>query len=198
MPDKTETVQILIVEILGQIGDVSSIGALIAVLRGGQAVLSATASIALTRTGQHAVEPILASLVDIHDRDFQQVVSHIVNEIGAPAIPILLKSVYKGHDLERNQAGWLLGQMEELGLSSLLQALRHENKNVRYVAVRALGDGQSTGAVVDLIKCLGDDTKASSSGLRICDAAAKPLEQIGTPEALAALKDWQRNQGLRT
>lgn len=94
-----------------------------------------------------------------------------------------------------------LGVIGDLsGVPGLLQAFNsNADSTVRAAAALALGDLRATDAVGVLIPKLRLDTKdakrrlgkAEFNGKRVCDCIAWALQQIGTPEALAAIEHWQ-------
>jgi HEAT repeat protein len=79
----------------------------------------------------------------------------------------------------------------------LISALLGPDSFVRASAARALGQIGDACAVEPLKKLLSDDAlgtrlKSRTGIKRVYDYAVEALERIGTPEALAVLKQWRR------
>jgi len=81
---ESEAVQILIVEILGQIGDIRAIDALIQTLESESSLLQTVAALALTRIGEVAVEPLLKAVSDTQSAVIRQYATSILEHIGTP------------------------------------------------------------------------------------------------------------------
>ncbi|MCD4684761.1 MAG: HEAT repeat domain-containing protein [Anaerolineae bacterium] len=78
----------------------------------------------------------------------------------------------------------------------LIAVLRDEKKGVRWHVARALGKLGDVRAAEPLIAALQNDARVLLKG-RVCNEAAKALEQIGTPEALDAVRQWREEQKRR-
>jgi HEAT repeat protein len=87
----------------------------------------------------------------------------------------------------------MLGEIGGTAVNVLMETLRHPDEYVRYTAAVALGNTGDERAVQPLIQSLEDTKYSPSAGNRVCDGAAKALEQIGTAEAHAALAEWRKN-----
>lgn len=80
--------------------------------------------------------------------------------------------------------------------------LNHEDETIRAKGARAIGQIGTPNAVLavnNLIELLEDDTvwlrsDDSTVLLRVCDEVEKTLRKIGTPEALAAVEEWEKRQ----
>lgn len=192
-----EAIQILVIEILGQIGDERGIWALTDLLHSSAGILRTVSAVALARIGVSAIPALLSLMVDFHDPELQSMIKEIVKRIGQPAVSGLLRVVQEGSELERNQAGWLLSEMGDAAVPGLREALLNVDESVRYTAAWALGNIGNPIAVPDLSGRLSDTAKSAFSGLRVCDVAAKSLEKIATPEALKAVEFWKRAQAKR-
>jgi HEAT repeat protein len=86
-----------------------------------------------------------------------------------------------------------LYKLGETAVPGLIQALRWPESAIRRGAASALGRIGSAAAVPELIRLLKDEETGLYSS-RICDVAAEALRKIGTPEALAAVRQWRREQ----
>jgi HEAT repeat protein len=109
----------------------------------------------------------------------------------------------------RAEAAHALGQIgrqhrraAEQARVDLIDALRSPESSVRAAAVYALGQFNDPTLVSLLVARLNDEdvipsTEFTESRLnrRVCDAAAEALEQIGTPEALEAVRVWREKDG---
>jgi HEAT repeat protein len=80
----------------------------------------------------------------------------------------------------------------------LLPLLEDSSPCIRVLCCYRLGEMRYTAAVPALVKKLEDTKKCTNFDVRVCDGATYALQQIGTPEALAALKKWQRQQGKQS
>ncbi|MBZ0275137.1 MAG: HEAT repeat domain-containing protein, partial [Anaerolineae bacterium] len=79
----------------------------------------------------------------------------------------------------------------ELPLEILLNKLQDENVDLRELLTEMLGQLGDVRAIPALIERLADIEEGI--GGRVCDTAAIALRQIGTPKALAAVEEWERN-----
>jgi HEAT repeat protein len=124
--------------------------------------------------------------------------------------PLIVALEDRSPDL-RGSAAYALGQLRDpQAILPLIAVLDDENPLVRYCAALALGEMRDPRAVQPLITLLDDTAQALSDAkrvwdygcpcesrnqcpppMRVCDAAAKALKQIGTAEAQAALTIWK-------
>jgi hypothetical protein len=96
------------------------------------------------------------------------------------------------------------------GDNKLLLAIAYKDRRAKSVLLNALAGGdaferiraaEGLAAIWDeeivslLILRLSDTERDRKDRERVCDTAAKALERIGTPEALAAVEQWRRDQG---
>ena len=79
----------------------------------------------------------------------------------------------------------------EQATSPLIELTKSSNTLVKARSVRLLGLLGDVRAVPAIIACLSDQKTAETLEKRVCDFAATSLRQLGTPQALAALKSWQ-------
>jgi HEAT repeat protein len=108
------------------------------------------------------------------------------------SIQVLLQALGDEDALVCDAAGEALAKIGAPSVPGLLNALLDVSPNVRGAAIEALGKIGDTDAVSGLIECLSDTGKPWLSDERICDLAARALENIGTKEALNATRDWRR------
>jgi HEAT repeat protein len=78
-------------------------------------------------------------------------------------------------------------------VSGLVSALNSPDGTVRRGAAWALGEMGDERAVEALIGRLADTEGGMFGDGRVCDVAAESLLRIGTPEALNAVKVWQKS-----
>lgn len=188
----TEQAQVLAIGVLGQIGDARPVDFLIEALQSDQHALQTAAAIALVRIGQPAVRPMLKLMLNFNQQNTRATAVEIFKQIGDDAIDPLMQAVYEAGDLERSQAGWVLGEFGEVVVPHLLLGLQHENKAVRYACVNALGQTRSAAVIPDLITLLHDTEYVPTMGKMVCDAAFNALKNIGTNEALFAIAKWEK------
>jgi HEAT repeat protein len=107
----------------------------------------------------------------------------------------------------RAEAAHALGQIgrqhrraAEQARVDLIDAMRSPESSVRAAAVYALGQFNDPTLVSLLVTRLDDEDVIPSAEFaellpdrRVCDVAAEALEQIGSPEALEAVKVWREN-----
>jgi HEAT repeat protein len=74
-------------------------------------------------------------------------------------------------------------------VSGLILALQDEDWRVRNSCVMVLSEIKDASAIRGLIQALNDDND------HVTRHAAEALERIATPEALAAVEQWRRDQG---
>lgn len=84
-------------------------------------------------------------------------------------------------------------------IGPLIAAMDDRNPSIRYHVITSLRHLEAFEAVPGLITRLSDTQPVRYShnlkkGQRVCDAAADALREIRTPEGIAALEAWQRDQ----
>lgn len=141
--------------------------------------------------GPQVVEALLRTLADEDSQVRFTAVRALESHADDRVIEALLGALHDSDYLVSDTAAEVLGRLGGLAMPGLLAALGDENVNVRGRAVEALGKVANDKAVTWLIGCLKDNEKPQWEEKRICDLAAEVLEQIGTPEALAAVEAWR-------
>jgi HEAT repeat protein len=97
----------------------------------------------------------------------------------------------------RYEAARSLGDLgDPRAVQPLIAALQDPDPRVRRYAILALGEMKALAAVGPLCRLLSDTHRGVTE--RICDVAARALEQIATPEALAAVAEWRAQQDQGT
>jgi hypothetical protein len=153
----------------------------------------------LAQTDHPAAREALAEAVQHSIRDVRRFAfSTLIRLKDARAVPYLLNSLHSEDWYARRHAAEELGNIENAAaVPGLLDALCDEEPYVRAAAARALGQIGDVAAVPSLVERLSDteESRISTGGPldeRVCNVAAKALRRIGTPEALAAVEEWQR------
>lgn len=118
--------------------------------------------------------------------------------VGVPILPILLRDTPLHPKLDDLQyldcrddivLDGLLDILLDWELKYLMKALKNSDLLMREKAIRRIGVLNYEPAVPQLIRIMQKDR----SRQRIRPLAAKVLEQIGTPEALEAVKKWRES-----
>ncbi len=78
----------------------------------------------------------------------------------------------------------------------LLDALEADNVNMRGLAAEKLGEIGDPSVISPLASRLNDTERPFLSELRVCDLAARALEQIATPESLHIVLRWKAEHAL--
>ncbi|NDJ51954.1 MAG: HEAT repeat domain-containing protein [Chloroflexi bacterium] len=143
------------------------------------------------------VGPLLRATHDAHWLVREAAVGGLLGRQEQRVLVTALHALGDERDRVRQQAVLLLGQFLPQGADQrarILDALGErlkadESVDVRREAARSLGYIGVVEAIPLLVAALDDEGGIVVD--RVCDAAANALERIGTPEALAALADWQ-------
>ncbi len=110
---------------------------------------------------------------------------------GAAAVAGLLEALRSQDRLDRLNAAYTLGAIgDQTTAPALLEALSDEDENVRGNVVHALGQMKARSAVPSLIELLKNDDEEDD----LRQAVSEALKNIGTPEARAAAKAWERQK----
>jgi hypothetical protein len=180
------------------------------------------AVVALRKIGNpHVVEPIIDALYDPNEqdrnsetyipkeitdiRDVEQLIKALYNKdvalrrFGAKVLgeihddravePLIFALNDKDLGVRSNAIQGLGKIKDESAVESLLIMLTDRNNYIRRRTVEALGEIKSTRAIKNLITALEDKDAG------VYKLAAKALENIGTPEALEAVRQWRASQG---
>jgi HEAT repeat protein len=142
-----------------------------------------------------AIEALASSLAMPNaNYDFQRVVITALGKIGGESVPGIILPYLKNTDfLVRETTAETLGDFKDVQvIDALLAALDDPKWQVRLAAVTSLGKIGDPRAVPSLIEQLSDKGgKILGMGKGVREFAADALEQIGTPEALNAVKDMK-------
>lgn len=152
---------------------------------------------ALHELGKLDGDRVIDAMMHALSGDSQNVYENARDEIvrrGNTAIPRLIEYLDDDNVFRRGNAALLLGQIgNPIVVPDLIFALHDPKPEVRGSAARALGMIGDEGAVESLQQRLYDKGKSNPYTLlleRVCDIAAKSLQQIGTPKAIQAVEEW--------
>jgi HEAT repeat protein len=184
---------------LGELGDRSTIPALIKLLRDDEWRVREAAASALAKLDAVAAVPaLLETLRQTRPGPFgggspNKVVVSALREIGPAGLPVLIDALSDDNMRLRLVIVDLLGEFGDTeAVPALVGALHDPESRVRWRAADALGKMGSHAAVPELLRMLSD----SDNDVRI--SAAWALGQIGHPSALKPLFKMLNNREWRT
>ncbi len=190
LKDSDKKVQREAAEALGQLGDVRAVEPLIAALGDSEQWVQRGAAAALGQLGDvRAVEPLIAALRD-GDGWVQFNAASALGLLGdARAVEPLIATLRDGPEGVRWVAAAALGWLRDSrAVEPLIAALKDKTDEVRRGAAEALGQLRDARAVQPLIAALGDGDE------EVRKKAAEALRHIGTPEALAGVQQYEKQQ----
>ncbi len=177
--------------ILGRINHDLAIPVLLEAMRDGSWDVRWAATLAL----QALDISLLDGLTDVLwtlEHDIQEAASTAVRQLGANALPTLLKLLQNENWKMRRGAAWALGCVHDrAGVPGLIQALYDEDHLISAEAAHSLGHIKDRAGVPWLIEIL-----KYTSNWRVRKAAAQALGAIGTPAMdylLDALQDEEED-----
>ena len=143
----------------------------------------------LSEQGEEGV-PELIELMDDQDWEVRREAAFALARIGPPAraaVPVLIAALGDEREGIRYFSALALGNIGSVAaVPGLTAVLQDDNRYVRGVAAESLGKiGEQTDAVVPVLIVTLAHTDES-----VRSVAAGALEKIGTPEALAALENY--------
>lgn len=119
----------------------------------------------------------------------------ILLSMGSLAIPMLSEALGSQNQITRLRAIGYLGDIgDSRAVPTLIATLNGGDADQRVFAAEALGRIRDVQAVPDLINRLSDVEDSSFTSLAVCTTVAQALKAIGTPEALAAVEEWRKQQ----
>ncbi len=131
-----------------------------------------------------AVPALMNTLNNDADGDCRWLAAGALGKIGAPAVPQLINALQDADwKVRRSAAEALWGMREPSAVTGLTLALLDKHDVVRQAATGAL-EAMGDSAVRGLTEYL------TSKNAELSRAAANMLNQIGTPDALQALRNW--------
>jgi len=195
LDDLDEDVRVNAVVALGQIGDASAIESLIAVLDDLDEDVRRSAAEVLGQIGDaRVVEPLITILSDPE----WIVRSSVANALGhirdARAIEPLIAALREPDADVRHRTAVALGKIGNArAVEPLIAALHDPDVSVSSSAAYALGKISDARAVEPLIGLLSNALQVNLFE-RVYDIASEALENIGTPEALEAVRLWREKE----
>ncbi|MBZ0317427.1 MAG: HEAT repeat domain-containing protein [Anaerolineae bacterium] len=187
--DTREIVQTAAAGALGEIGDTHAVEPLIKALGHGSSILREVTVWALGQMGESAVEPLIKALGDDDGPVRWSAARALGNISDARAVGPLIKALDDPDHRVYLYAAESLGNIGDArAVESLVAYLSHTNAWLRESAAQALGNIGDIRAIGPLVRLLGDAVDT------VRWAAEKALSRIGTPEALAAVEQWERKQ----
>lgn len=143
--------------------------------------------------------PYLAGALYDPEYEVRWSVANAISEMGAEAVPLLMDVLHdddalQNEDTLRAAATAIIWMNDPGGLEELAGVLKDVMPLRRAVVAEALGQAENPSVVPALIATLTDTAiiEISEEQTRIDVLAAESLEQIGTPEALAAVDEWEQ------
>jgi HEAT repeat protein len=177
-------------EALGEIGDVTTMGPLAALLEG--ETISGVrwkASEALARIGAPAVESLITALSH-PDEDVRWKAAIALGEIGSEkAINPLIHLLSDEDRFVKSRAALALGMIGKPAMEPLTYALRHGDGNMRWGAAIALGKVKDPDSVEPLILALADKYE------NVRAEAAASLAAIGRPAIAPLIRFLKYSEG---
>ncbi|NWF70504.1 MAG: HEAT repeat domain-containing protein [Chloroflexi bacterium] len=140
--------------------------------------------------------PELVRMLNDEDTQVRVTVIKALATIGSDgALRGLLQALTDQEPLVCDAAAEALKRIGKRAVPGLLETLRSDNPNTRGAVIEILSKVDDGTAVKELMACLDDQRKPWLSELRVCDMAARALENIGTPEAIKAVRTWRETVG---
>ena len=176
-------------EALGELGDPSSVGPLMAAFSGDRySGVRWKAAEALARIGVPAIGPLVQALSH-PDEDVRWMAAIALGEIGDPqAIGPLVRLLGDPDRFVQSRAAFALGELGPEAVGPLMAALREGDPGTREGAARALGLIADTRGIEPLLGALGDPEET------VRDAALSALPMMGE-EGIRALVRFLKGAG---
>ena len=190
--DRNANVRSSAAEALKEAGDATAIPALLESLRDENEYVRYKSADALERIGDASAVPGLLEAIHDESHSVRSESRDALSRIGgAAAVAALLELLRSEETRTRNNAAIVLGNIGDHGAApGLLEALTDDEESVRQNAATALGQIRDASAVPNLIALLKADDEEDD----VRQAASDALTNIGTSEARAAAKGWERRK----
>jgi HEAT repeat protein len=174
-----------------EVGDATALPALLESLRDTDDNVRTFSAQALARFGDESAVPSLLEAIHDDSHSVRSYSRDALIRLGVAALAGLLESLHSKNRLDRLNAAYALGAIgDPTAVPALLQAVRDEDEYVRGNAVEALGQMKADSAAPNLIAILKNDDEEDDLRQTTSDA----LKKIGTPEARAAVRAWERSK----
>ena len=188
LKDRDSNVRQGAAQAMGQLGDVRAVEPLIAALKDRDWSMRHRAAQALGQLGDARAVEILVTALQDRNSDVRQGAAQALGQLGdARAVEPLVTALKDRNWSVWHRAAQALRQLGDArAVETLVTALKDDSSSARHRAAQALGQLGDARAVEPLITALKDNEKKD-----IRQRAAEALRQIGTPEALAALCEYE-------
>jgi len=181
---------------LAHIAERSTQTALLEMLKDPHATVRVGAILALAEIGDRHAIPFLLPLLDDRNSSVREATIEALGMLGDPrSVEHLIALLKDPETLIRITAIIALGKLgDRRATMPLMRALRDADIAMRWFSADALGKLQDPTAVNELVLLLQDQSNLSWEEKKVCEVAAEALENIGTPEACAAILNWRSKQ----
>jgi hypothetical protein len=179
---------------LGYLGDASAVDAIIYALDDTEMVVRAHAASALgslraTQSVDRLIQLLADSNIYVRSR-----AAFSLKELGNVAVDSLISALTNPNTYVRLESVKLLGEIGDVrAIDAIINALVDRNPFVCSRAVDALGSLGDHRAIKPLVALVANVQYSSLKTVH--QSVSHALEQIGTPEALAALAEWRGRGG---
>ena len=192
LQDNDETIRIAAAEALLKMKTRRVNKELLAALNDKNKKVRIDAASALGNAGaKEAIEPLIKILSSDPDKDVRVSVIYDLEQLKASqAIPALidamvhLNSVLAKDALDKINPGWIKTEAAKKKIPDIIKALDHEEKDIRYTAIKALGVMRTTHANQKLIAMLQNPYEIDNH-----DRIIETMGMLGSPEFIKPLKD---------
>lgn len=185
---------------LREIRDPAALAALVDALYDDDPLVSAEAALALGQLRSAAAVPWLKAMIWHGDARVRHAAARALGWTGTPALDdilTLLRSPAESDETRRLMLVALAFINAPAAYEAVLEATHDPSAEVRCAAVEALEHTGDAKTVKRLIESLSDTAHSRLSSSRICDAAARLLQALGTGEALVAFERWRHESRPR-
>lgn len=159
-----------------------------------------TRSVAAQTLGKIGDPIAIPALINVLELDREVEAAIALGRIGteAPVSALINAARITANNQLHSKAIDALANIGSLAIPKLIVELDDPDVFFRYSIITILGDIADEAATYGLIQKLSDYEKPFKHlDERICDIAAEALTRIGTPEALAAVEQWQAEEAHR-
>lgn len=182
---------------LGELRDQAAVPGLVQTLYDSDPMVAEEAARALSLLKDEAAIPWLVETLQHSNVRVRKAAARALGMTGEPALKPLLEAMRDGTEEMSCLVAEALSQIRlPVVTEILLDLTRATAAEVRCAAIEALDNRRDPPVVQRLIECLADETVVSGQK-RICDVAARMLENVDTAEAKVALEGWKMTQNDR-
>jgi HEAT repeat protein len=182
---------------LGELRDQAAAPGLVQMLYDADAMVSEEAGRALGLIRDEATIPWLIETLRHSNVRVRKSAARALGLIGESALKPLLEVMRDGNEMLSCLVAEALKEIRlPVVTEILLDLTRATSDEVRCAALEALDARRDPLVIQRLIECLADETMIPTGNKRICDVAARGLENIDTAEARNALEEWKMRQEI--